>query len=163
VKAASLALSFAIAMPGAAFGACPQELAVYAEQATDGGIDFTPVSHDAVMTHTFKMHFPENSVVLEAIVMTTEDVVRPHGVIMFDCPTGDVTGEELAACTIWEGPIYAVSDSGEAGLLPAQGQPAAKQLIFPGLAAFIRQSHIWGMTGLSKLPGDIFSMSGCQE
>lgn len=150
-------------LPDAAHAACPQELSVYAEKEADAGIDFTPAGGDAVTTHTFKMHFPENSIVLQGIVMTTEEVTRPHGVIMHNCPSGDVTGEELAVCTIWEGTIYAVSDSGDAGLLPAEGQPSAKHLIFPDLASYIRNSRIFGDNGLSKLPGDIFSMSGCQE
>jgi len=158
------ALSAAAALsPAAARAACPQELAVYSEPDVQAGLEFTPATHGAMPTHNFKVKFPENAVILDGVVMTTEGVTRPHGTLMHKCPEGDVTGEELAACTIWQGTIYAVNEKGDAGLLPPQGQPAARQIILTDFAAFARESSIWGMTGISKLPGDIFSMSGCQE
>lgn len=157
------ALSAALALLPAAHAACPQELAVYSEPEAEAGLEFTPADHGALPTHNFKVKFPENAVILDGVVMTTEGVERPHGTLMHKCPVGDVTGEELAACTIWQGTIYAVDEKGDAGLLPAQGQPAARQIILTDFAAFARESSIWGMTGISKLPGDIFSMSGCQE
>ena len=158
------ALSAAIALlPASARAACPQELAVYSEPEAQAGLEFTPAEQGAMPTHSFKVKFPENSVILDGVVMTTEGVTRPHGTLMHKCPEGDVTGEELAACTIWQGTMYAVDEKGNAGLLPAQGQPAARQIILTDFAVFARESSIWGMTGISKLPGDIFSMSGCQE
>ncbi|MGB6120211.1 MAG: hypothetical protein WBF87_18505 [Mesorhizobium sp.] len=153
----------ALAFVPAARAACPQELAVYSETGAGASLEFTPAEAGAITSHSFKVKFPENAVILDGIVMTTDNVVRTHGILMHKCPTGDVTGEELAACTVWEGTIYAVDDKGEVGELPAQGQPFAYRLILTDLAAYLRESSVWGVGNLSKLPGDVFAMSGCQE
>ena len=55
----------------------------------------------------------DKGVVLDGIVMWTDGVSRPHGSLMYKCPTGDVTGDELAACTVWQGVIYSVGRQGQ--------------------------------------------------
>ena len=107
--------------------------------------------------------FSENDVVLDGVVMWTEDVARPNGMLMHNCPEGDVTGEELAACTVWQGVIYTVSEFGAVGLLPERGAAAAVHLILPDLGPAVRNSPIWGAHGVSKAPWDSFTLSGCQE
>ena len=159
----SAALAANLVLPGWALAACPQELAVYEEPEAKAGLEFTPADPGAATSHSFKLKFPENSVILDGLGMMTEDPTRNHGMLMKDCPVGDVTGEELEACTIWQGTVYAVDADGKAGPLPAQGQPAARQIILTDLAAHVRQSSVWGIGGLSKLPYDVFIMSGCQE
>ncbi len=159
----SVALLVAMCLPHAAIAACPQELAVYEEAEAKAGLEFTPADPGAATSHSFKLKFPENSVILDGLGMMTDDPPRNHGMLTKDCPVGDVTGEELDACTVWQGTIYAVDAEGRAGPLPPQGQPAARQIVLTDLAAYIRQSTVWGVGGLSKLPYDVFSMSGCQE
>ncbi|RWE15074.1 MAG: hypothetical protein EOS61_10940, partial [Mesorhizobium sp.] len=110
--AGSLALT---ASNSAAQAACPIQLAVYGEAKSGAEIDFTPTGTSATITNTFRMIL-DNNTVLDGIAMWTEgNAGRPHGSLMYKCPTGDVTGEELAACTVWEGVIYSADEKGSVG------------------------------------------------
>jgi len=146
-----------------AHAACPQELAVYTDRDKVASIEFRPVAPDeAVYTGEFRVLFSQNGIVADGIVMWTERVPRPTGIVMHDCPEGDVTGEELSACTVWQGVIYAVDEAGEIGLLPRQG-PAAARLLLPDFGPSVRHSALYGADGISIVPWDVFEMSGCQE
>jgi hypothetical protein len=90
-------------------------------------------------------------------------VARPNGIMLHGCPEGDVTGEEIDACTVWEGVIYSVDGSGRVGYLPAEGAPAAEQLLFPDLGRGVRYSAVWGEGRVEIVPQDILALSGCQE
>ena len=143
--------------------ACPIQLAVYGEAQSGGEIDFTPTGTSATITNTFRMIL-DNNTVLDGIAMWTEgSAARPHGSLMYKCPTGDVTGEELAACTVWEGVIYSVDEKGTVGLLPAESLDAPKSLIFPDLGPSLEMSAAYGPGGFSKVPLDVFTLKGCQE
>ena len=156
----SAAVLAVLALP--AHAACPQELGVYTEPEAGASLEFKPAP-DGAANHEFKLVFSENDVVLDGVVMWTEDVARPNGMLMHNCPEGDVTGEELAACTVWQGVIYTVSEFGAVGLLPERGAAAAVHLILPDLGPAVRNSPIWGAHGVSKAPWDSFTLSGCQE
>ena len=51
---------------------------------------------------------------------------------MYKCPKGDVTGAELAVCTVWQGVIYTSDDKGNIELLPAEGAGCAGKADLPG-------------------------------
>ena len=162
--AAFAALLAGMPLATTAHAACPQELAVYSERTGSASIDFRPAPPTAaVHTAEFRVVFAQNGVVLDGIVMQTETVTRPYGLAMHDCPEGDVTGQELAACTVWQGILYAVGQDGTIGLLPAQGEAAAAQLLLPDFGPSVRHSKIFGEGGVSMIPWDAFSLSGCQE
>ena len=155
-------LAFA-AVSSAAQAACPIQLAVYGEAQSGAEIDFTPTGASPTITNTFRVIL-DNNTVLDGIAMWTEgSAARPHGSLMYKCPTGDVTGEELAACTVWEGVIYSADEKGAVGLLPAEGADAPKTLIFPDLGPSLEMSAAYGPAGFSKVPWDIFVLKGCQE
>lgn len=142
--------------------ACPIELAVYAETQSGAELNFTPTLEAVTVTNSFRMLL-DNDVVLDGIVQWTEDVARPHGMLMYKCPEGDVTGEELAICTVWQGVIYASDATGNIALLPAEGAGAPERLIFPDLGPSLRLSSAYGPNGFSKVPWDVFALKGCQE
>jgi hypothetical protein len=147
----------------AAHAACPIQLAVYGEAQSGAEIDFTPTGTSATITNTFRMIL-DNNTVLDGIAMWTEgSAARPHGSLMYKCPTGDVTGEELAACTVWEGVIYSADEKGGIGLLPAERLDAPKSLVFPDLGPSLEMSAAYGPGGFSKVPLDVFTLKGCQE
>ncbi|TIV65730.1 MAG: hypothetical protein E5V93_24280, partial [Mesorhizobium sp.] len=101
-----MARSAVLLSTSAAQAACPIQLAVYGEAQSGAEIDFTSAGTSATIANAFRMIL-DNNVVLDGIAMWTEgSAARPHGSLMYKCPTGDVTGEELAACTVWEGVIY---------------------------------------------------------
>lgn len=151
---------FAATVP--AYAACPMELAVYGDRDKAASIDFTPRGEAAAVTNRFRMLL-DNDVVLDGIVMWSDGVARPNGVLMYKCPEGDVTGEELDACTVWRGVVYAGDKSGNIDLLPAERSDAPETLIFPDLAYSLRYSSAYGEKGFSRLPWDIFALQGCQE
>lgn len=148
----------------AANAACPVELAVYEDRDKAASIDFRPTLQSATVTNSFKMVL-DNDTVLDGVVMWSADVARPNGMLMHQCPEGDVTGEELEACTVWQGVIYSVDEKGSVGLLPREriGAAAPKQLIFSDLGHALRMSAAFGPDGFSKVPWDVFEISGCQE
>jgi hypothetical protein len=156
------ALSVGLLVASPAHAACPMELSVYGDRDKAAEIDFMPRGEAAAVTNRFRMVFGE-AMVLDGIVMWSEDVARPNGLLTHKCPEGDVTGEEIAACTVWEGVIYTSDKSGKIGLLPADGSAAPEKLIFPDLAYSLRHSAVFGEAGFSKLPWDVFQLQGCQE
>ena len=155
----SVAIGLAL---GNAHAACPLALAVYGDAESDAGIDFRPTMGAATVTNSFKLVL-DKGVVLDGIVMWTSGVSRPHGSLMYKCPTGDVTGDELAACTVWEGVVYSADDKGNIALLSAEGTDAPQSLIFPDLGPSLQMSSAFGPSGFSKLPWDVFLLKGCQE
>lgn len=145
-----------------AIAACPIELAVYRDRDAVAGIDFRPAGDGATVTNTFRMHVGERGE-FDGFVMWTADVARPYAMITHGCPEGDVTGEEIAACTLWEGVVYGVDAAGVVTLLPREGEPAPQRLVLADLARLMRSSPVYAATGLDAVPFDVFELSGCQE
>ncbi|MBX3596479.1 MAG: hypothetical protein KF874_02805 [Rhizobiaceae bacterium] len=149
-------------MTGQVFAACPMELAVYSDNTGAAGIDFRPAGENAVVTNAFRMVM-DQGVVLDGQVMWTEQEARPNAIVSHNCPDGDVTGEEYAACTLWQGVVYSVDELGKVGLLPLEGVPAPKHLIFADLGGALRASRAFGEQKFTKVPFDVFELKGCQE
>jgi hypothetical protein len=140
---------------------CSQDRAIYADR--DGGYElaFAPVGSAAAATsHHFKLKVLASGTVLDGVVMPGEPA-RSNGMIMHNCPEGDVTGEEIAACTVWEGVIYALDGAGDAGLLPDEGAKAAETLLLSGFGPSLRYSTLWEEGKASALPSDVFKRKGC--
>jgi len=146
--------------------ACPQALAVYAEAASGAEIAFSgPLSDADGMQHRFSLSFAENGVRMDGVVMMAGEPDRPWGVILHDCPEGDATGAEIAACTVWEGVLYTIGKTGEAGWLPVldANLEAGDSLLLPDFGAAVMQSQAWQAKQISMLPGDVFRLKACQE
>ena len=152
--------SLALLGASPALAACPIELAVYGEREQAAEIDFRPTMGSATTTNTFKMVVGKD-VMLDGVVLWSGDAARPHGSLMHQCPEGDVTGGELAACTVWDGVIYTADAKGAVDLLPNERKDAPATLIFPDLAGQLGRSAIHDK--LPKLPWDVFALKGCQE
>ena len=142
--------------------ACPIELSVFEDRDGVASVEFVPTGESAAVTNTFRMVLGDG-VMLNGIVMWSADVPRPNGMLMNNCPEGDLTGDEIAACTVWEGVIYTADASGIAGLLPAEGAGAPQALVFPDLGRALKQSSVFGERGFTRLPFDVFALKGCQE
>lgn len=151
----------AILCAAPALAACPIELAVYGDRDEAAGIDFRPTVGMATVTNAFRMNL-DNGTVLDGMVMWSEGTERPYGTLTYKCPEGDVTGDELEACTVWQGVIYATDGAGTIDLLPKTGE-APKMLIFPDLGPSLRLSTAYGEGGFTKVPWDVFALKGCQE
>jgi hypothetical protein len=145
-----------------ALSACRIELASYADMEGVAELEFAPTKDAATVSNTFRVLL-DNDVVLDGVVQWSDGVARPNGMLMHKCPEGDVTGEELAACTVWQGVIYTSDDLGAIELLPAEGVAAPRKLILPDLGPSLRLSAAYGAGGFSKTPWDVFALKGCQE
>jgi hypothetical protein len=151
------------AMSANSNAACKQELAIYSDKDKALTLEFAP-NNGEMMTVSNKFRVVmANDVVLDGIVQWNEDVSRPGGMLMHKCPQGDVTGEELAACTIWEGVVYALDDAGKIDLLPKEGADAAQQILLPDFGRAIRYSTLWDEGKVKAAPWDVLALSGCQE
>jgi hypothetical protein len=147
-------------IPGPAFAACLQELAVY-EDASGNSLTFLPPHENQAAEYEFKLHLGQTE--LQGVVMWSKDPDRPNGIIMDKCPDGDVTGEELEACTVWQGVIYGLTRDAAAPFLGKRSTPFAEALLLPDFSRYA-MDH----TYKTPLPGppkadDVFRMKACQE
>lgn len=143
------------------FAACPQELAIY-EDSSGQALTFTPPPAEGrAAEHAFKLHI--NGQDLQGVVMWSTDPDRPNGIVMDNCPDGDVTGEELDVCTVWQGVIYGLKPNADAGFLGRRGANHAEALLLPDLSRSV-QAHTFknSMPGPPKVD-DVFRMKACQE
>lgn len=150
----------------AAQAGCPQELAVYGEAQANAEISFQGDLHPAEpVLNRFVVTFGENAVRMDGMVMMAGEPARPWAMVMHNCPQGDATGAEIDACTIWEGPIYAIDSLGNVSALPqaGYGEDAMATILLPDFSAAVRRSAVWGADGLSVAPKDDFRLKACQE
>lgn len=155
------ALAGLLAATAASAAECRQDRAIYADR--DGGYElaFEPVGSAAAATsHHFKLKVLASGAVLDGIVMPGDDPARSNGMVMYNCPEGDVTGEEIAACTVWEGVIYAL-DGSDVALLPEEGAKSAENLLLAGFGPSLRYSALWDAGKASVVPWDLFKRKGC--
>ncbi|MCO6408643.1 hypothetical protein [Hoeflea alexandrii] len=166
LPALTLAAMMMAAGGSPADAACPQALAVYDEAQTGAEIAFAgPLPDVDGMQHRFSLSFAEGGVTMDGVVMMAGEPDRPWGVIMHDCPQGDATGAEIAACTVWEGPVYIIGVEGAVDWLPAREamRTAGDRLLLPDFGAAVMQSQAWQAERITTLPGDVFRLKACQE
>ncbi|MGN7753704.1 hypothetical protein [Sinorhizobium sp. 22678] len=155
---ASLMLSAAPALADE----CTQARAVYADPAGTYELRFEPVGSEAAVTSNhFKIRIGDTGLLLDGVVMQSGEPLRANGIVMNDCPTGDVTGAELEACTVWQGPIYAVDKAGQIGLLQPEDAPAADRVLLPDFGPSLRESSAWGEGKGTTDSSDVFQFKGC--
>lgn len=160
---ATIAAAAFFAIPVAAFAIdCKQEQAVYTDRDGAYELRFAPLnSSSAAASNQFKVSAVNTSVVMEGYVMPSEDPVRAIGILMFNCPEGDVTGADLDACTVWQGAVYGMDAKGEMDNLQPEGAAAAEKLVLPGLGPAIRESSAWGEGKASVAPWDVLTFKEC--
>lgn len=161
-----IASVLSLAFSNAALAAkCQQAQAIYADRDGAYELAFEPVgSEAAVVSHLFKVRPVKGDLVLTGHIMPGDEVVRSNGMIMHNCPTGDVTGEEIAACTVWEGLIYPLGADGEIGeAVPDAGAEAAERLLLAGFGPALRYSNAWEEKKLTTVPWDVLVYKECAQ
>lgn len=157
VAAAGLSLS----PEGVMAATCQQEKAIYGDSNGAYELRFRPVGSDAAAaTHRFSVKVIGSGLMLDGYVLGSEPVNRSNGVLLNHCPEGDVTGADLAACTVWQGVIYA-SLPGRMGLLPAGAEEAPPAILLSDFGPALRQSSAWGEGKATVVPWDMFTLKGC--
>lgn len=155
---ACLAALFAAAQP--ALAACPQELAIY-EDSVGNSLTFLPPHETQAAEYEFKLHLGQTG--LQGVVMWSKDPDRPNGIIMDGCPEGDVTGEELDKCTVWQGVLYGLTKEAAAPYIGKRGTPFAEALLLPDFSrAILEHTFKTPLAGPPKAD-DVFRMKACQE
>ena len=138
---------------------CRIEKAVYREADTGLELVFTAASgENTPVTHGFSTMI--GTLKLNGHVMYDPEIERPVGMLMNDCPEGDVTGADIAACTVWKGIIYGIDEAtGHADLLPSEGADAPDALLLPGFGPSVLASSAG--KGLEAGPWDVFEFKEC--
>lgn len=141
---------------------CTQERAVYADSQGIYELRFETVDPESsASSHSFKMTVKGTKLVLDGYVMPSEPVSRSNGILFNNCPEGDITGDDIAACTVWQGVIYADSQ-GKIDLLPEQGAKAAPELLLAGFGPALQASSAWGPGKATVAPWDVLTLKGCK-
>jgi hypothetical protein len=146
---------------GAALAACPQELAIY-EDSIGQPMTFTPPpAQGQAAEHAFSIRI--NGQDLQGVVMWSADPERPNGIVMDHCPEGDVTGEELEVCTVWQGVIYGLTKEATAPFLGKRGSPHAEALLLPDFSRSVQAHSFKNSMPSPPKAEDVFRMKACQE
>ena len=110
---------------------------------------FSPITSEAVTSsHQFKLSALKTPVVMDGYVMPSDDPERTMGMVLFNRPDGDVTGDDLDACTVWQGfkrCRWVDPQSGDS--------PAAEKIVFPGSVRIRQLRSAWGDARLRSRPG----------
>jgi hypothetical protein len=148
---------------GAIAAECKQANAIYGDRDGAYELRFSPVTSEAMASsHQFKLSALKTRVVMNGYVMSSDDPERTMGMLMFNCPDGDVTGADLDACMVWQGFVYRTKESGLDNLQSGDS-PAAEKIVFPGLGPAIRQSSAWGDGKAKVAPWDVLDFKGCAQ
>lgn len=143
---------------------CSQGKAIYGDRDGAYELRFSPITSEAVASsHQFKLSALNTPVVMDGYVMSSDDPERTMGMVLFNCPDGDVTGDDLDACTVWQGFVYRSSVDGGLDNLQSGDSPAAEKIVFPGLGPAIRQSSAWGDGKVKVAPWDVLDFKGCTQ
>jgi hypothetical protein len=158
-----IAIVAALLQAGATQAACTQERARYIDSQGVYELTFAPVDPEAsASSHTFKMTVKDTKLLFDGYVLPSEPVDRTNGVLFNNCPEGDITGDDIAACTVWQGIVYA-NGAGKIGLLPKQGEPAAAEILLPGFGPSLQASSAWGKGKATVAPWDVLVLKGCSS
>jgi hypothetical protein len=150
----------ALAFSEAAFAAdCLIEKATYREAETGVELVFAAASgENTPVTHGFRSEIGKFK--LDGHVLYDPEIERPIGMLMNNCPDGDVTGATIAACTVWKGIVYSIDEAtGHVDLLPPEGANAPDALLLPGFGPAVLSSVVG--KGMESGPWDVFEFKGC--
>jgi hypothetical protein len=158
VISATLALS-----PGTGFAECLQDHAVYTDRSGSLTLVFNSVGEAEVTDHVFEIVLYGSSEAMQGHVIESDEPALPEGMVLYNCPDGDVTGADIEACTVWQNVVYAVGDDGKIGYLPSGQRPAVLQLLLADFGRAFRFSSAWDGMSAEMIPSGIFMLHGCRE
>lgn len=138
---------------------CLIERATYREAETGVELVFAAASgENTPVTHGFRSEIGKFK--LNGHVLYDPEIERPIGMLMNNCPDGDVTGATIAACTVWKGIVYGIDEAtGHVDLLPPEGANAPDALLLPGFGPSILASAVG--KDMESAPWDVFEFKGC--
>lgn len=140
---------------------CLQSQAVYGQEGSTVKLQFHNKNESFVVTNGFDVLLKDGPT-LQGMVIWNNGVSRPNGMVQNNCPEGDVTGDELAKCTLWEGVMYTIAEDGSVDLLPAADEPAVTNLLLPDISRALYYSALNdGKADLNMF--DSFKLESCNK
>ena len=147
----------------AAEGDCRQQNGVYRDNDNAFELTFQPAESDAqAATHRFSVRVLKTGAMLDGYVMPSDPVDRSNGIIFYNCPEGDATGKDIAACTVWQGVVYG-HEAGKIETLPSGDQVAVSEILLPDFGPAIRRSDLWAKGKADVAPWDVLTLKGCAK
>ncbi|MCP4318573.1 MAG: hypothetical protein GY789_21845 [Hyphomicrobiales bacterium] len=137
---------------------CPQALAAYATEDQRVAVEFT-----GAPDLSFWLLVEGLDGKFEGYTYPAEGEDGTEGVALDNCPDGDATGEEIAACTVWQGQVQAIGADETIGNLPLSGEPAAGSLRLVGLAGALNERLPDLFTDPPNDKIEKLTLSACQE
>lgn len=162
-RTAAMGITMGLASMSAHAATCPQERAIYRDRDNAYELAFQPSRSEAeAAEHRFVVKVLASKVALDGYVMGSQPVDRTNGILFFNCPEGDATGKDIAACTVWQGVIYGES-GGRIDILPQSGMDAVTEIVLPDFGPSIRSSSLWRDGKAKVVPSDIFEFKECAK
>ncbi|MCO4317383.1 hypothetical protein M8997_009335 [Phyllobacterium sp. 21LDTY02-6] len=161
--AAAAIIAIGTMLSGPSFAACTQDRAIYADADDRYTLTFQRQAGDSAenLASEFFLKDGESQLQLSGVVMREGAASRPQAALMYDCPSGDATGAELAACTVWQGVIYGLKEGADAELLPRAAEPAAQAVLLPDLAGTAAGFDFKLDKPLGAMPPDVYRFKEC--
>ena len=137
---------------------CPQALAGYSSADQRVGLEFS-----GALDMSFSLLVDGLDGKYDGFTYPAEGADGTEGVVLDNCPDGDATGEEIAACTVWQGQVKAIDADEMEGDLPMSGASAAAGLHLEGLSAALAERLPDLFSGAPDDSLDTLTLSACQE
>lgn len=155
-------MAFAAAPAAAQSATCLQQNAIYGDEDNTYRLKFiADDGEQGLASNRFAFTSVSGEEILKGWVIWNNGVSRPNGLLTYNCPGGDITGEELDACKVWEGVVYTVDREGLIDLLPPGDDPAAASILLPDFGRQLRYSAAFDNQHVTSVPWDHFRLAGC--
>lgn len=145
----------------AGFTFCKQQSARYIDPESGLIFSFKPSNENSAFLQEFSLGSEKSDVTLDGFITLQGEPLRPVAYAIHQCPDGDVTGEELAKCTIWQGVLYGRYSDGDIGLLPDNDQLPVTQILLPDFARSVMSKPIWNEMNIDQEPFEVFDLLDC--
>lgn len=140
---------------------CLQSNARYIDPESSLIFAFKNKSENSTFLQAFSIGTKKSDVKIEGFITLEGNPLRPIAYAVHQCPDGDITGEELTECTIWQGVPYGLYFDGAIGLLPDEDDLAVKQLLLPDFARSVMSKPIWNELNIDREPFEVFDLLDC--
>jgi hypothetical protein len=168
MRTALAALSVVALTAPALAETCPGERAIYTQPESGYALHFYwgeswETSGAGMLTAMFRLVFPDGERVLKGRITGNMGTSRDVGWLEHGCrevgpDDAILTEEEMEACTVWRGLVYALGDH-SADFVPFIEEPAARTLLLTDLGRTLRYSEFVSSPG--EEPWDVFHLTGC--
>lgn len=161
IKNMSLLAAFSLIAGSVSASECQQGSARYVDPESGLLLSFSSFGENVQVMHQFTIGLEKADTQLEGFVVVDGEPLRPVSFVVNQCPDGDVTGEELAACTVWKGVPYGRFSDGNIGLLPLAEDEAVTQILLPDFTRSVMSNPVWEEIETNNEPFEVFDFKDC--